>query len=504
MKPNKNLKMIYKTSLNKFLFYFFLVNILLGFFILSQIHSNKLYLFFLLIVSNSYLCSSFGQKIYSFHFFLSLFFWLGFWIKLVLLSFDIYWDFNLGDDYFASKILDTENYEVVNRSLLVSGIGILGFYCSLFVQKFFFPLNKDTFMNNDRNFLFINNLIKKNEKKIVTIFLLLVICFFLLNIFFQIYQKGIIYNGNLNFFFISLFKLLVIFGFASYSSIIIFHTLNKKNFSFIVVVASILENFITSVGMLSRAMFVNSLAIIFGLIKYFKLTDRKIFTKKMLIIIILCVSFFIISIKLSLVLRNNIYFNNSQTINKTINNNKLNNDFLTISITKIKSISGEIFMLLKNRFPGFEEVFFVSKKNNFLKFELLKESFNERFDPTNLTFFEKNIKGNNFLDYQVPNTNKYFINVPGIIAFLYYSGSFIFIFVSCFMIGTIISFIEKIILKCFYNNVILASVISQTLAYRLMNFGYLPANSYMLVLSIFVNLVFILIIYEYFKFRQNK
>ena len=120
--------------------------------------SKRFDLFFLLIVSNSYLCSSFGQKIYSFHFFLSLFFWLGFWIKLVLLSFDIYWDFNLGDDYFVSKILDTENYEVVNRSLLVSGICILGFYCSLFVQKFFFPLNKDTFMNNDRNFLFINNI----------------------------------------------------------------------------------------------------------------------------------------------------------------------------------------------------------------------------------------------------------------------------------------------------------------------------------------------------------
>ena len=117
MKPSINLRMLYKISLNKYLFYFFIVNILLGFFLLSQIHCNKLYLFFLLFVSNGYLCSSFGKKIYSFHFFLSLFFWLGFWLKLVLLSFVIYWDFNLTYDYFARKILDTKNFEVINRSL---------------------------------------------------------------------------------------------------------------------------------------------------------------------------------------------------------------------------------------------------------------------------------------------------------------------------------------------------------------------------------------------------
>ena len=251
-------------------------------------------------------------------------------------------------------------------------------------------------------------------------------------------------------------------------------------------------------------MFANSLAIIFGLIKYLKLTDSKIFTKKMLIIIILAVSLFIISIKFSVVLRDNIYFNNSKKINEAININKINNDFLTITVTKIKLISIEIFVLVINRFPGFEEVFFVSNKSNFLNLEFLKESFNERFDPTNLSFFEKNIKGDNFLDKQIPNSNKYFISVPGIIAFLYYSGSFIFVFVICLFIGTTISCIEKIVLRFFYNNVILASVISQTLAYRLLNFGYLPLNSYLLVFSIFLNLALIFLLNEYFKFRQNK
>jgi hypothetical protein len=497
--------MINKISQNKFLIFFFLVNILLGFFILSQIYSNKLYLFFLLIVSNGYLYNSFGKKIYTFHFFLSLFFWIGFWIKLVLLSFDIYLDLRVDSDYFVNKITDTKNYEVVNRSLLVSAMGILGFYCSLHVQKFFFPLNnKETYLNYNGNYVFIDNFIKKNVKKIIIIFLLLVLFCFTLNVFFQIYQKGIIPNSNINFFLNSFFKLLVIFGFTSYSSILIFHTFNNKNFSFIVVLASILENFISSVGMLSRGMFVNSLAIIFGLIKYLNLNDKKIFTKKFLVIIFIAVILFITSIKLSLALRTNIYFNNFQTIYAPITNKESNDGFLVNSIIQVKKISLEIFILLKNRFPGFEEVFYVSKKNDILNFDLLKKSFNERFDLTNLTFFEKIIKNSNFSDHQLENTNVYFINVPGILAFLYYSGSLTFVLISSFIIGLAISYIEKIVLNFFYNNLLLASVISQTLAYRFINFGYLPTNTYQLILSLFLNLLLIYTIYEFFKFKKNK
>ena len=61
-----------------------------------------------------------------------------------------------------NKKYQSKNFEVINRSLLFSAMGIFGFYCSLFVQKFFFPLNKETFLNYDHNSLFINNIIKKN------------------------------------------------------------------------------------------------------------------------------------------------------------------------------------------------------------------------------------------------------------------------------------------------------------------------------------------------------
>ena len=56
-------------------------------------------------------------------------------------------------------------------------------------------------------------------------------------------------------------------------------------------------------------------------------------------------------------------------------------------------------------------------------------------------------------------------------------------------------FAEKIISKMLCQNIIFESLISQVLAYRLLNFGYVPSNSYLILMAIIINIVIIYIIY---------
>ncbi len=128
---------------------------------------------------------------------------------------------------------------------------------------------------------------------------------------------------------------------------------------------------------------------------------------------------------------------------------------ITISLREnsfnLKKTINEIFIILSNRFVGLEQTFDVVKNSKDLNYKLLLQSFKEKKNLNKLT------------------------------SYLFYSGSYIFLFFSTFFIGLILSFFEKIILFIFYNNYILSCLVSQTIAYRLNNFGYIPSNTYLIL-----------------------
>ena len=86
------------------------------------------------------------------------------------------------------------------------------------------------------------------------------------------------------------------------------------------------------------------------------------------------------------------------------------------------------------------------------------------------------------------NTIQYGITTPGIVAFLYYSGSNTFVFLTIFLISFLILTFEKIIFHIF-NNLIICSILSQVVAYRLIHFGYMPQNTYMLLTSVLITIL---------------
>jgi hypothetical protein len=141
-------------------------------------------------------------------------------------------------------------------------------------------------------------------------------------------------------------------------------------------------------------------------------------------------------------------------------------------------------------------------RGNILNFELFKKSFSDKFQQYSLAFYEdtfnvKEIKSIDIYNNVKGNT------LPGIIAFLYYSGSLLFLFVAitilCFFASTV-EFISFMISK---NNMFFSSLISMVIAYRFIHFGYLPHQSYLLFGSLFL-VIFLVFLFFYTNKKFSK
>ena len=94
-------------------------------------------------------------------------------------------------------------------------------------------------------------------------------------------------------------------------------------------------------------------------------------------------------------------------------------------------------------------------------------------------------------DWLVEN-DKHFITLPGIIAFLFYPGSFLLLFIAMAMVGAIGASIEIAVYRL-SGSVILCSLIAFVVAYRFSPFGYVPARSYLLFGTIALNIALLVL-----------
>ncbi|MDB9937508.1 hypothetical protein OAD13_05600, partial [Candidatus Pelagibacter sp.] len=104
------------------------------------------------------------------------------------------------------------------------------------------------------------------------------------------------------------------------------------------------------------------------------------------------------------------------------------------------------------------------------------------------------------------NDNKTKINenakgntLPGIIAFLFYSGSLTFLFIGMIILIIFANIIEFISFKASGKNLIFCSLIGQIIAFRFIHFGYLPKQSYLLFGSIFLTIFAIYVFKTFIK-----
>jgi len=458
-----------------FLFY-------LGF---QNFSGNKLNYFSFSIISNFLILFAFRKKAFFFETFFSLFLWLGFWFKFTV-------TISLTDGIFREGV-GLFNYSPYsfNKTLIVSQIGMIAFILAGYLREFFlFNYPKKINLR-----ILQYNFFNLKKKRIWISFVIFFLSVGIINFYFGIYQKGMIPTIEINFFLSGLLKWLLLFGLSSISATLIFYEINfTKKFFLFSCLLIYLENFVSSFSMLSRGMIFNSIAIFFGIYKFsnkINIPNNLTFYAKSLLFIF--VLFYISVSSVNFIRANFFYVGKSVEFVKEKKEKKEENQNLILNeeklrFTTLNENNSEILYLLINRWVGIDGVMAVISKENILSVNLFKEALRERLIIEKPTFYELK-----FGLESMNSSNQQYVNVkgntlPGIIAFLFYFGSFYALFFIIFFISIISSLIEYISYKLSSQNLIFSGLIGQVIAFRFTHFGYLPSQSYLLFGSIFLTI----------------
>lgn len=429
-------------------------------------------------VSNALLYVGFSKNAIFFDAFIGVFFWLGFWLKFTLRV-------AFSDGLFNEAVGNFDRSGAAfDHALLVATCGLSGLLLvSLIRRQFFFNYpNKIEGLAHWGLF----SIYKNHRKVVLTLFVLLYVFIAISNALLGIYQKGSITQATLPFGLNGVYKWLLLFGLASFSALILRFEfeINKKT-SLLVMFLSLLESFITNVSLLSRGMILNAGALLYGVLVSLRLNSIKSKVRFFIATFLIFSLFFVSSVLLVNYLRTTVYLDDLNSSDKS-------------RIQKAHSMTTPLFI---DRWVGMEGVMAVSSYPN-LGWSLWKTALKETYNENETSFYD-----NNFIESSYVNTDKtkhHFISLPGIVAFFFYPGSFWFLFGSMFALGGLAAMIEFSAYKLGGMNIILCALLAQVVAYRFASFGYVPAQSYLLLGSLFLNLFIIYFAEKFIRFYRNK
>ncbi len=421
------------------------------------------------MIANLLLYFGFRKNAIFFDTFIGIFFWLGFWLKLTVrvAFFDGFFNEPVG--YFDGS------GGAFDKALLVSSCGMLGLLAASFLREKLscnYPLKIEG-ITHQGLFSFYQN----HRKIVLAGFVFLFFITAATNSYFGIYQRGEITRTTLPFGMNGVYKWLLLFGLASFSALILrFEFEIKKKTSFLVMFLSLLESFVSNLSLLSRGMILNSGSLIYGVF-----TSRRFHSIKSNLQFF-AVTLFVLA---SLMAASVFYANYLRACDQLEASGQSSYQSYRKNLGIITNITLTLFV---DRWVGMEGVMAVSSYPD-LGWDLSKTAWKETYNENETSFFD-----NTFIASPYINTDKtkfHYISLPGIVAFLFYPGSFLFLFVCMFILGVIAAIIEYFVFRLGGENVILCSLIAQVVAFRYLSFGYVPMQSYLLFGSIILNLFII-------------
>jgi len=459
-------------------------------------YSGDPYIYILFSISAHFLLySGFRRQALFFDTFIGIFIWLGFWLK----HFFVIMIFQNTFEIKAYRFFDGST-EIVDQSLLVSTFGIAGFLLASYFRSNYL---KFISFNSTQSIDYSYHVYIKYKKYILASLILMILTIALFNYNYSIYQRGMVANYVLPYKLNGVITWLLLFGFATFVTIIIQYEIKQnKCLTLQPIVLNFLESFISNVSILSRGMLLNSLSVFLGAFKYLKI-NHFIINKKILFQSCLVFSFaFMLSLYVVSSARSTSHskrpINNTTYVSENVSHLNYSRNFQMLDAKKFFK---KIYKLVVNRWIGIEGVVVVTsypEKGGLL----FKRAWGERYKGYGTSFYDQTMINS---PYSNIDTNKHhFVSIPGIIAFLFYTGSTLFVIVSTFLIGIVMSFAEYVIYKLTSENIILCSLLSQVIAYRLCHFGYVPAQSYLLFGAIILNVFLIYMINKLIYYFFNK
>lgn len=489
--------MIKLNTKNKILLITSFFSTILTLLVLEQYNGNKILYLVFTITSFFYLIYLLRKNSIFFDNFIGIFFWLGFWLNFSLKTkLRNTFPEGIGDlKYWFSDGVGNFNFSshANDKVLVICIVVYFAIIFSSFIREYLFIYKKNNFLDNDIRFY------KNYRTKIISIFFFILLFFSLINFNFGIYQRGIISDHN------EIIKLIFTFTLTIFLPCVVCLILNyeyrtNKSLKFSIFL-SLAEAFLNSTSILSRNFIFNPFSQLIGIIKLNSFLV-KFKEKVFFIFFILMTLLFFLTVIISSNFRDEVFKINILNIDKFKNNSSLIIDNNSEKVDN-KIVKG-ILTVFISRLIGIEGIMAVSSSNQ-LGFKLLRDAYGEKFKKNEDSFynsFKKDFRVKSSCSNLNSKCNQDAINsitLMGIAAFLFYSGSYTFLFFTLIIICLFCSMIE-IVAYNISKNLILCSLISQVLAYRLWHFGYLPSNSYKIILAILIMLLIIL----FYKFAINK
>ena len=444
---------------------------------LENFPGNKLIFFIYHLVSYFLYLTIVRKKINYFEFFFYSLLFLGFWVKpnfIFLFNFHFF-RFTEGD---VDLIFDS--YNVFNDSFIVIITSFIACIFGSFLREY--VQNKINLKKNyeiNKNFL---SFYKENRSKILYLYIFVLCFLWLINFYFQIYSKGII-NDKSPFLIKSLFAWNFNYGLSAITAVLIYidmYIFRQKKIIFL----ALFETFFTNLTILSRAFLIFFLAYLKGFydllvkLKVSFIASKKFFTYFTIIFCLFLTSFFLVDN-----LRNK-KFDSFANVYKS-NNHIFKYEVIKNSFIKFSSLA-------TTRWVGIDSLLSVSNYDE-KSINLFISSLSEKKEIRKPSFYMKHFfKSFKFEQDANPSLNT--VILPGLVAFLYYSGSYIFVALGLLIFIFLFSFIEYVFFKFSNCNNVLASIIGFTLAWRLSHFGYLPLNTFQFLLSFFLTFIIVTII----------
>ena len=424
------------------------------------------------------------KKTYLFDLFIAFYLTMGFFLKFNVLLF-------FGGDFFNILTLFSSKNEVtppiLDKALLASCVSFLAILVSslFFRYKFNLPTPPKKSLNIIYPFYI------KHRPKIILLTIFAVLLFNIANIRFGIYSKGGI--SQYNFVITYIFKYFLSFGFTFYLLYLLQMEIDrKKNFPVVFSGLIFFENMLSNISQMSRAMILSSMTIFIGISKHCKMKKIKLSYKSIVSIIGIIILFFIISLHEVTSNRDDKFIHARSP--QSINIEKVNEgEFKSFLVKWSKG-------MLVERWVGIEGIIAVSSYPS-LSWDLFKSSLHEK-NIRGLSFYDANFIKSAYID--VNFSKKQFVTLPGFVAYFFYPGSFILLSIFIFVTVSIGYLFECFSVYISNKNYIISAFVSNLVAYRLINFGYMPMNTiqYFILILLTLLLYYRFIDWVYFKCKK--
>lgn len=475
-------------ALSKFpqVLFYALCGTILGLTILASIqYAGRVYMYLLFtIVANVLLYAGFRRKAIFFDTFIGVFFWLGFWLKVTLRV-------AFMDGVFRESPGNFDGSGAAfDQGLLVASCGLFALIVATLVRERFFFYQNTLRDEISQSGLF--NFYQKNRGLVLTAFVVLFVGVGLTNVYFGIYQRGEVPHTVLPYGLGGVYKWLLLFGMSSFAAIIIkFEYASGRNNSYLVALLGLMENFTSNVSLLSRGMILNSTALFYGLFKNWKVNPL---VSKGRFFVTVAVIFTVLFAGSVLTVN---YLRSNAAALGLIRDSSAEGG---AELFRHEEVQGMTTPLFVDRWVGIEGVLAVTSSNK-IGWDLWRQAWREVYSNHSTSFYDLNLVKSPYLN--ADTTKHHYISLPGIVAFLFYPGSFLFLFFGMCAVGALGAVVEFLTYRFGGRNLILCSLMGQVVAFRFSSFGYVPTQTYLLFGSIFLNLIVIYVADKLLSIRYS-